>query len=112
MTTRPWSFSGSPPPSCAATRATRSTSADGPSHITRASRSSWIAVRPGVATTARSQSSRKDDDVPIGLGSLGRRLDAVELLQPQMHDLALDGRHRIELGALTAREHLLCRAHR
>src|SRR5256885_13584764 len=67
----------------------------------RASSRSRSDVRPGVSTTARSQASsvnRRDDDVAVRLGALARRLDAVELLQPQVHDLPLDGGHRLEVG--------------
>ena len=64
----------------------------------RASSRSRSAVRPGVATTARSQSSsRGDDNEPVGLGALAARLDALEFLQAEVHDLPLDSRHRVEL---------------
>src|SRR5205809_1141427 len=78
----------------------------------RASPTSRIAVSPGVATTPRSHSSsREDDDEPIRLGSLARGLHAAALLEELVHDLALDGRHRLELHALTA-VRTLCRGQR
>src|SRR5262249_61489263 len=68
----------------------------------RAWSGSRIAVRPGVARTALSHaSSGEDDDEPIWLRPLARGLHAREFLQPLVHDLALDGRHRLELDALT-----------
>src|SRR6185437_10723154 len=77
------------------------------SSIARASASPLIEVRPGVARTASSQSRRKDDDVAIRLRPFGGRLDAVELLQLQMHDLALDRGHRVELDSRATRTHLV-----
>src|SRR2546423_324945 len=68
------------PSSARTTSVARSASS---SSIARAFASSRSAVSPGVATTARSQSDRKDDDVAIRLRPLGRGLDALELLQLQ-----------------------------
>src|SRR6185503_14737019 len=74
---------------------------------------SLIDVSPGVARTARSQLSAcgENDDVTVRLGSLGRRLDALELLQAEVHDLPLDRGHRLELDAAAGVEHLAGRAH-
>src|SRR5581483_5944317 len=106
--------------------------------ISRASASFRSAVSPGVARTAESQSrsdssavadpwrgsggtgrfpqlvtsARDDDDVAVGLRALGASLDAGALLQREMHDLALDRRHRLEVGGLAARADLLRRAQR
>src|SRR5207248_3767918 len=78
--------------------------------IARASASFRSAVSPGVARTAESQSAGwDDDDVAVGLRALGASLDAGTLLQREMHDLALDRRHRLEVGGLTARADLLGR---
>src|SRR5581483_4412638 len=53
-----------------------------------------------------------DDDVAVRLGPLGARLDTCTLLQEEMHDLALDRGHRLELDLLAARTHLLRRPER
>src|SRR5918994_3605155 len=70
----------------------------------QASSGSLIAVRPGVATSwstqrRRSSSLTRDDDESVGLDTLARGLHARKLLQPQVDDLALDRRHRLQLGA-------------
>src|SRR6185437_6802649 len=76
----------------------------------RASASLRIPVSPGVATTARSQRSRrsagKDDDVAIRLRPLARGGDARDVLEPLVHDLPLDRRHRVERHALARRRPL------
>src|SRR5919202_5051312 len=104
---------GAPPPEPTSTTGpsypdTTSTPRSESSRSTRrASSSSRSDVSPGVATTAASQASsvnRRDDDVAVRLRALARGLDAVELLQPQVHDLSLDGGHRLELDRL-ARAH-------
>src|SRR5580765_322306 len=53
-----------------------------------------------------------NDDVAVGLRALARRLHAVELLQAQMHDLAFDRGHRLEVDRLAVRERSLRRTHR
>src|SRR6478736_3045764 len=84
------------------------------SSAVRASSTSLIAVRPGVSTSAliQSSSNRMNDDVAVGLGALARRLHAVELLQAQMHHLAFDRRHRLEIDRLVVGERSLCGTHR
>src|SRR6185312_16380067 len=64
--------------------------------VSFASTSFRIAVRPGVARSAASQRSRRssdrtNDDEPVGLVALARRLDVFALLQVHVDDLPLDG---------------------
>ena len=96
-----------------ARRASTARSASSSEHRAAPSLGSRSAVSPGVATTAASQvehvSDGRDDDEAVRLGALARRLDAGDVLQPQVDDLALDRRHRIELDALAGRRHLLAR---
>src|SRR5439155_16143685 len=80
------------------------------SNIARARAGSRIAVRPGAASTAASQSfSRENDDVPIRLHPLRSGHDAAELFQLQVHDLALDRGHRLELDLAPGHADLLRR---
>src|SRR5581483_6597282 len=66
------------------------------------------AVSPGVATTARSQSSSgPDDDVAIRLLALAHRLDAAEALQALVHALPLERAHRRELDRAAVADGLL-----
>ena len=61
---------------------------------------------------ASQRSSGADDDVPVRLRALARRLDAVELLQPHVDDLPLDRRHRLELDRRALVPRALGAAHR
>src|SRR6266542_2171263 len=104
----PTSTTGSPSPRTSS-RPRRESS----SSTRLASETSAIAVRPGVATTAASQrSSGADDDVPVRLRALARRLDPVELLQAHVDDLPLDRRHRLEIDRLARSARALCASHR
>ena len=90
----PTSTTGSPSPSSRGTARSESSTS-----TRRASSGSRSAVRPGVSRTAWSQSvatGRRDDDAAVGLVTLAVRLDAVRVLQVQMHDLPLGGAHRLE----------------
>src|SRR5262249_28274049 len=110
---------GTPPPDPTSTigpskRDTTSTPrSESSSSALRASSASPMAVRPGVATSARIQSSSNgpDDDEAVRLGALARRLDAVGLLQAETPALALDRRHRIQLHGFGARKRPLRRTH-
>src|SRR5262249_11513416 len=86
---------------------------ESPSSARRASSTSSMAVSPGVATRAASQSSSNgpDDDEAGRLGALASRRDAGELLEAEVHDLALDCRHRIQLDGLGAGERPFRGAH-
>src|SRR5262249_10710056 len=104
---------GAPPP--------EPTSTTGPSHAptssaarkessssTRRAASRSRAVSPGVATTARSQSSSElDDDVAIGLLAFAHRAHALVVLQPLVDEPALRGAHRLELDARALAQRLL-----
>src|SRR5262245_1083831 len=98
------------------TRRTSSTPARASSSNTRlASAGARRAVSPGASSTASSQRSRSldvdvarvDDDEAVGLGAFARRLDLRIVLQLLVHDLPLDGGHRLELDALPGRGCLL-----
>src|SRR6185295_4842819 len=39
---------------------------------------------------------RSDDEMPVGLGALGVRLDVVAVLEVLVHDLALGRAHRVQ----------------
>ena len=56
--------------------------------------------------------SWEDDDEAIRLGPLARRLDAVGVLELEVHDLALDGGHRFELDTVATPEGLVGRSPR
>src|SRR5580765_3247299 len=111
---------GAPPPEPTSTigpskpETTSAPRSESSSSTRRASATSSIAVSPGVATSAASQRSRNgdDDDVPIRLGPLARRLDPVELLEAYVHHFAFHRRHRVELDSVAVREHTLRGAHR
>src|SRR3954467_8482479 len=81
------------PSYCSTTARARSASS---SSISRARSGSRIAVSPGVATTASSQSLRNDDDVTVRLHAFGGRPDARDVLEAQVDDLALDRSHRLQ----------------
>src|ERR687896_390075 len=65
-----------------------------------------------MSAWSQASSNWIDDDEAVRLGAFARRLDPVELLQPQVHDLALDGGHRLELDRLVPRQRLLRGAQR
>ncbi len=105
------------PSSPATTARPRSASS---SRARRASARSRMAVRPGVSSRSASHASSRsslgvaaairalggsrqsagrgghDDDTAVRLGALARRLDFGIVLQQLVHDLALDGGHRVE----------------
>src|SRR6266508_661247 len=74
-----------------------------------ASYGSETTVSPGASTSAASQRSSRslrnllDDDVAVRLGAFAGRLHVLPLLEIDVDDLALDGRHRLERDVLARR---------
>src|SRR5262249_22563084 len=104
---------GTPPPEPTSTigpscEPTSGTARRESSSSTRRAASRSRAVRPGVATTARSQSSSElDDDVAIGLLAFARGADAVVVLQPLVDEAPLRRAHRLEFHASALAQRLL-----
>src|SRR4051794_19152654 len=109
---------GAPPPEPTSTidpgsaRTSSSARSESSTSSLRMASRSRSAVSPGIASRPSIQrSSGEDDDIAVRLRTLARRLDALELLQAQVDDLALDRRHRLELDALAGAQHALGGAH-